>query len=245
MGWENFPWGSSGWDSGVGPDDNQGGWGASGWGRGTGYLTLSQLNMIFQAVSMIIFQIDGMVAPWEAYIANPSVWTDPVPGNPYELVRIGWPPEGAPAWNKNQDILFLEIGEVDDEYNRQRERIYGQGPTADTVFQRTIQTIVNKIDCVFYGPSSYDRAQFFRHRVYLQDVHDVIAQYGLFLIPSFAAPRRTPEIFQGTWWERVDLSLQFNELSIRIDTTGFIKSADIDIRDEGGRVAYIYVPPSA
>ena len=60
----------------------------------------------------------------------------------------------------------------------------------------------------------------------------------MYFVPDTVAPVRAPELFQGSWWERCDMSTRFNEGINRDLTVPFITSAEVIVNeDDKGQVA--------
>ncbi len=175
------------------------------------HLTIDALNKLFQLLTLTILGLDGLIAPWEAYIADPEAWVDPIPPNPYEKVRISWNVGGAPGFKVTDDVAFIRVFEVDDQYNRQHD-IEKSQIDADNVNFAVSATRVNAVHWVFYGPNSYQNVQAIKRQVFRQTHHDTLAVKNVYLINDVKAPIRAPEHFASQWWERVDLTIYFNEL---------------------------------
>lgn len=172
-------------------------------------LTMHQFEDLFQALTCSILGIDASAHP--------------------DYVRISWPTSGAPAWQITDDIVFLQVTEVDNPYNRQREVHFDPYDT-NNADQVTHFTRVMQVSWILYGPNSFDRAQAIRDKIFYQDHHDTLAAQNIYLIPDIYATRRVPELFQGRWWERTDLDMKFNELIIRNLAVPYIQTADITVQ---------------
>jgi hypothetical protein len=92
---------------------------------------------------------------------------------------------------------------------------------------------------VFYGPNSFENAQTVRDQFFADEYRRRLAQDEIYLIPDIVSPRRAPDPFQGQWWERVDLTLRFNEKIAKNTIIGTIESADVAIYNYSGLVAEI------
>jgi hypothetical protein len=158
-----------------------------------------------------------------------GTWTTTVPVNPFSLVRISWLREGAPAWKVDEDVCFIRVAEVDDQYNKQHDVSYDGA----NVRQTTSYTKVLRVAWVFYGPNSYDRASTMKDQIFLQEGHDALSRNGIYLIPDIKAPQRLPEAFEGHWWERTDLNIEFNELVRRETTRQNLETSEIRITRNG------------
>lgn len=196
------------------------------------FLTLDQLNKLFQALTLGIVNADDYAA-WLDYQAQVAAGTWPVgnaaPTNPYALVRVSWPAGGAPAWEITDDVTFVRVVESNDPYNVQRH-VQSKLHTLSESNQATTFTRVLEVNWVFYGPNSYDHSQQLRDQIYYQEHHDVLARSNVYLVPRNITPRRFPELFQGQWWDRTDLTIQFNERVVRNWAVPYIQSAEITIQ---------------
>ena len=197
------------------------------------FLTIDQLNRLFQNVVLSILGYDDAVVLWNEYQTTKSTWTDPIPPNPYYFVRVSWPTGGAPAWKITEDIAFLQVSEVDNPYNRQRD-VNMLAVDANNAAQLTQFTRVMGISWVLYGPNSFENAQAIRDKMFYQRIHDVLAEQNIYLIPDITSPRRVPELFESQWWERVDLSMRFNEFIQRDLEVPYIKSSEITVSAGNG-----------
>lgn len=178
------------------------------------YLTMKQLETLFWQSTLLMIGLD--------------------PENKANAgkVRLSWPTQGAPAWKVDEDVIFLRITEADDEYNRQRDTAYDpKDKDADNAIEKKTFTRIIQTYWICYGPNSFDRAFAIRNALFATQSRETLSGSGLYLISDMDAPRRSPELFAGQWWERTDLSARFNEY-IRLDTTvPYLKSADIAVEN--------------
>ena len=137
-----------------------------------------------------------------------------------------------PHARMGRDVVFLRITEADNEYNRQRDTAYDpKDKDADNAIEKKTFTRIIQTYWICYGPNSFDRAFAIRNALFATQSRETLSGSGLYLIPDMDAPRRSPELFAGQWWERTDLSARFNEY-IRLDTTvPYLKSADIAVEN--------------
>lgn len=192
------------------------------------YLTIAQLNILFQAMILDILGYEKTGSPADYSIAA------------YAAVRVAWPTYGAPAWKITEDIAFIHVTEEDEPINRQREVAYTESGLY-TLDEEVSYTRVIGLNIIFYGPTSFHNAQLVRDGVFREKYRRVLSQNKIFLIPDIVAPRRAPEPFQSQWWERTDLDLAFNEKIKKTDEISIIEIADIVLVTDTGKEEEITV----
>jgi hypothetical protein len=80
-----------------------------------------------------------------------------------------------------------------------------------TVLSEQSYTQVWTVHFVTYGPNSHQRARLIVDGIFQDWANDILEASNLYIIPEYNRPVRNPELFNGQWWERCDVSLQFNE----------------------------------
>jgi hypothetical protein len=71
--------------------------------------------------------------------------------------------------------------------------------------------------------------QTIRERLFYQEFHDLLRVEQVFAVPEVPAPQRAPELFQGLWWERWDLTVTFNEMVRHNWLVAYLKSTEITV----------------
>ena len=178
------------------------------------YLTLDQFEDLIQSTTVKLLGWD---------LTTPSKAED---------VRIEWPIEGAPGPKITDDIIYLRCVEVDSPINKQREfRHYQASPDfiQSIGFSKTME-----VSYICYGPSSYDNADYLRTAIFFQDIHDLLAQNSVYLVPDIAEPKRVPELFENRWWQRADLQMRFNALVVRERAAHYIESVEVTVSTAEG-----------
>lgn len=172
--------------------------------------TIRQIEDIFQ---MLTLQMLGL---------------DPeAPGN-QSRVRISWPENGAPAWKRAEDVVFLMISYDDDLISRQMEATYANaGP--DLVSRSLSYTRVIRVNWIVYGPNSADDAEKIRSGLFSMDIFDALMAQNIALIVDVPLPVRTPELYNGQWWDRSTLYARFNEKVMRQQEIPNLLSADVRV----------------
>jgi hypothetical protein len=139
---------------------------------------------------------------------------DPLDPNNLGLVRIAFPEDGAPAWGIDDNIVFIQVTAIDNKLARGQDIIY-TGNDNVSISQQTGYTRVHKVAWSLYGPNAYDNADLLRYNLFSQTYTTQLLLQNLFLITDVPMPQRTPELYNGQWWERTDFYAEFNELVIR------------------------------
>ena len=187
--------------------------------------TISQLESILHDVTRraLGYDVDN-VNPATALAAQNAASRE---------IRFAWPTKGAPPWTVAENIAFIQILPEQDAYSQQKH-VTNIHSTADTYFRQLETTGVWKINWIFYGPNSYPNAMSVSLQMFDPDVQLLLRQNSLFPLPNFDMPVRIPELFEGQWWERVDLTIKMNA-QIRVTSTKpYFKTVHIDVEDEKG-----------
>ncbi len=123
-------------------------------------------------------------------------------------VRRSWPTDGAPDWKIDDDIVFMQVTEAAEDIMQpidERWLDVGRDFLRESAMTRTMQLKLNA-----YGPACYEsllkaRLEIMRGRANLQ-------KQKIYIIPGKDSIQYAPELFQGRWWKRADLTLYFNVL---------------------------------
>ena len=137
-------------------------------------------------------------------------------------VRIAWPPEGAPSWKRTESVAFIRVTLADDPICQQREKVYTNN--AVNLDQALNYTLTPQIQFTVYGPNSFDNAELLRHALFLPENYATLSANNLYLITNVPIPIRAPELFNGQWWDRSDLTVNFNQAVTRRSTVEVITS---------------------
>ena len=156
-------------------------------------------------------------------------------------VRRSWPTSGAPAFGVADDVTFFKIYDVPSSMTEQREDEYSQivSPAASnmaTTYTRTLQ-----VNWTCYGPSSWNNATLIRNGLFYQENHDVLAVQNIYVVPDMQPPKRVPDLFQGLWYQRYDLIVNFNEKVVVNREVPYIEVARIVVEDHSGVVATVEI----
>lgn len=192
-------------------------------------LSLDDFNKLFQNLVISTLGMANAAATWKAWKEAGSHGQEPL--NPFYFVRVSYPNAGSPAWKQQEDICFLKCIEIDDPINRQRDTEYQKIDEA-TANKQTGYTRVFAISFTVYGPNSYNNCRKIKDSLFSETNRFTLAAKQLFMIPDFKPTSRIPELFQGNWWERVDLTINFNNLVLINETVNYIESAEVSVEDE-------------
>ena len=141
-------------------------------------------------------------------------------------VRRSWPTDGAPDWKIDDDIVFMQVTEAAEDIMQpidERWLNVGRDFLRESAMTRTMQLRLNA-----YGPACYEsllkvRLEIMRGRAHLQ-------KQKIYIIPGTDSVRYAPELLQGRWWKRADLTLFFNVLIVIDAPVNAIESVDITVK---------------
>jgi hypothetical protein len=159
-------------------------------------------------------------------------------------VKIDWATGGRPGWgDPKKNLVFLKVIESDSNYNKEREVVNEWIPSPAELVQRTSYTRQIQVSIVAYGSDSFENVQQIRDSMFYQTFRNVLSQNKIYLIPDIEAPVRAPELFNDCWYERIDMTLHFNELIVREINVTPVESVDITIYEgnEGKEISEINV----
>ncbi len=159
------------------------------------------------------------------------LWSSPLPD-----VRLSWPTGGAPAFRVSNNVIFLKAFDVPGSLTSQRESVYLQEGSPEASNMAVSYTRQLEVSWIFYGSSSWSDATSVRNKIFYQEHHDTLARKNIFLIPNFNPPRRVPELWQGQWYERMDLTMNFNELVVINEPVPSLETVEIGLFDKDGRI---------
>ncbi len=151
--------------------------------------------------------------------------SDIITEQPEKWIRKMYPKNGAPDWTVDDNIAFLNLDAVDDDYGKQRDSIYTteQG----TSIKKAMRTRVWSLETNCYGPRAYEMTAAMQDGVFTMPVKRYLAQYGIYLVPYMQTPVQASEIFAGQWWERWNIALTFNESYSISEDAGYIETVSI------------------
>jgi hypothetical protein len=207
--------------------------------------TLKEFETLMQTVTILALgytqdDIDLWTAYQAAIDANED-WTDPVPVNPYYFVRLSYPSLGAPAWKKDESVVFLRVVETPNQYNEQRETQETFQASPEGFLQKMSFTRIYQVFWSCWGEDGFINSEKIRDFIFIDDIYFRIVREKIFPVLPIKTSRRAPELFGGSWWERTDVDILFYELVEKEREIEVLKSAEIIVENKDGQVAAIDV----
>lgn len=123
-------------------------------------------------------------------------------------VRRSWPTDGGPDWKLTDNVVFMQCTEAAEDIMQpidERWQSEGRDFLHESASTRTIQLRLNA-----YGPACYE--SLLQIRLELLRGRPKLKKQKIYIIPGKDSIQYAPELFQGRWWKRADLTLYFNVL---------------------------------
>lgn len=123
-------------------------------------------------------------------------------------VRRSWPTDGGPDWKLTDNVVFMQCTEAAEDIMQpidERWQSEGRDFLRESASTRTIQLRLNA-----YGPACYE--SLLNLRLELLRGRPKLKKQKIYIIPGKESIQYAPELFQGRWWKRADLTLYFNVL---------------------------------
>ena len=193
---------------------------------------MADINLSLLQVQDLLHTITARALGYDIFNEDQSI-ADEAAARAAREIRNSWPKDGAPAWKVDQDIVFIRASSEPDPYTYDHhKRVIHKN--SDTYTEQMEMTNVWTVSWLFYGPNSYSRAITICTNIFDPELQIMYAQNAFFPIKNFNVPSRIPELYQGQWWERVDLKIKFNA-QIRINKERpYFKSVHIEIEEAKG-----------
>ena len=138
-------------------------------------------------------------------------------------VRISWPKSGAPDWKIMDDVIFMQLAETDDEISIPLD--YDLENDGDNLLLKQGTSRVFNLRLNAYGPKSYENL--LRIRIAMVRGRKNLRKQKIFPVPERTPVIKAPELFQGRWWNRADMTLKFNVLMIFKEQIGTIETVNV------------------
>ncbi len=150
--------------------------------------------------------------------------------------RIAWNTDGAPAWSVGQDVISVQIVEEDDQYNRIRNRWNTENNDV-SVTQNDQYTRCWEVTFIARGPGAFDSVRLIKSALLQDFTHDILQASQVYLVPDLPAPVRTPELFEGQWWQVTTLKCSFYEQVNETLTVQTVVSTEVIVENKDGVIA--------
>lgn len=173
-------------------------------------LTSKDLKRVFYRATMVALGYD----PDKAY------------GKAKPPVRMNYATFGAPDWKLSDDVVFLFVGESSGNDVSTQVHTYWDDADPDILAIHT-QTRVLEVTFTAYGPNCYDHLTDIRHRFI--DGSTILRDAHIYVVQEASGVTYAPEFFQGSWWERADMTMHFNNLLEWDETVKTIETVPLDI----------------
>ena len=141
-------------------------------------------------------------------------------------VRRSWPTDGAPDWRITDNVVFMQFSEVGDGYMQAIDSVLEE-EGRDFVLRRA-STRTLQLKLIAYGPSCYE--SLLAVRMALAGGRPKLRKQKIYPVSGADSVQYVPELFQGRWWKRADLSMTFNCLMVFSTSVNAIEQVDVTIK---------------
>ncbi len=141
-------------------------------------------------------------------------------------VRRSWPADGAPDWRITDNVVFMQISEAGNAYMQAVDSVLeeaGQDLVLHRAGTRTLQ-----LKLIAYGPDCYE--SLLAVRMALAGGRPELRKQKIYPVGAADSVQYVPELFQGRWWKRADLSMTFNCLMVFDTPVKAIEQVEVTIR---------------
>jgi len=157
-----------------------------------------------------------------------------------ENVRISYQRDGQPAWEPETDVVIINVTQIDNPYDKQRNFIYDDNYT-DYAELSTSYTRVLAALWTIYGPNGFTIADTIRYAILKESIRNRFSAEKIYPVTNIPSPVRLPELFNGRWYQRNDLTATFYAETIRTEEIPYLTGADIYVVKENGEERLIQV----
>ena len=179
--------------------------------------TANEIEDIFRLVVLKILSLDPDAAENRSRVRFP--WGSDLAGGT----------SSAPGWPKDRDVCMVYALPQDNFYNRQRD-VHCEDHGGRDLVSVDEHTDVHFINFANYGPAAYECARDIRDGLFSDEIRDFLAQNNFALAADVPAIRRVPELFNGEWRNRVDISAVFNEYVRRERVVKTIEKVHLNLK---------------
>lgn len=156
-------------------------------------------------------------------------------------VRRSWPTDGGPDWKITDNVVFMQCTEAAEDIMQpidERWQSEGRDFLRESASTRTIQLRLNA-----YGPACYE--SLLNIRLELLRGRPKLKKQKIYIIPGKDSIQYAPELFQGRWWKRADLTLYFNVLISVESIVKAIEEVNVTIKANEPGTSDVILEPGA
>ncbi len=141
-------------------------------------------------------------------------------------VRRSWPTDGAPDWRITDNCVFMQFSEAGDGYMQDIDSVLEEAGRDFVLHRASTRTLQLKL--IAYGPSCYE--SLLAVRMALAGGRSGLRKQKIYPVGGADSVQYVPELFQGRWWKRADLSMTFNCLMVFSTSVNAIEQVDVTIK---------------
>jgi len=141
-------------------------------------------------------------------------------------VRRSWPTDGAPDWRITDNCVFMQLSEAGDGYMQDIDSVLEEAGRDLVLHRASTRTLQLKL--IAYGPSCYE--SLLAVRMALAGGRPSLRKQKIYPVGGADSVQYVPELFQGRWWKRADLSMTFNCLMVFSTSVNAIEQVEVTIK---------------
>lgn len=134
----------------------------------------------------------------------------------------------APTWKRNEDVCFIYELPQDGSYNGLSDISYELDESKRDFIEVDEHTDIYTVIFANYGPNAYEYARDIRDGFKRERIREYLKKHHFFVVPPIQAIKRVPELVNGQWWNRVDVTVVFNEYVRREEPIKSIESVTVN-----------------
>lgn len=135
--------------------------------------------------------------------------------------------DSTPTWKREEDVCFIYELPQDGSYNGLSDISYELDEQKRDFIEVDEHTDIHTVLFANYGPNAYERARDIRDGFKRERIREYLKRHHFFVVPPIAAIKRVPELVNGQWWNRVDVTVVFNEYVRREEAIKSIESVTV------------------
>ncbi len=132
-----------------------------------------------------------------------------------------------PTWKREEDVCFIYELPQDGSYNGLSDVTYELDEQKRDFIEVDEHTDIHTVLFANYGPNAYERARDIRDGFKRERIREYLKKYHFFVVPPIPVIKRVPELVNGQWWNRVDVTVTFNEYVRREEPIKSIESVTV------------------